>query len=366
MLDALKPLLESGLVNEETRQAIQEAWAGKLQEARDEIRTELREEFAQRYDHDKTVMVEALDQMVTDKLMEEIQQVQAEKLALAEDRVKFQSKMRESSSKFNNFMVSKLAEELGELRKDRKQQTESVSKLETFVMHALAREISEFAKDKREVTESKVRLVAEARKQLTTLKSRFVKESSVKLSKSVAQHLKSELNQLQEDIKIARENSFGRRIFEAFATEFGVTHLNEKAEIRKMHNALEQKAAELAEAKKVAAKATMLVEAKNREVKMITESNDRQKTMEELLGPLNREKAQIMRDLLENVQTTRLKSAYEKYLPAVLAEGFVANDRKTITETRGKVVTGDKSAQVVDDRGSLNNIIEIKRLAGLK
>lgn len=364
MLDALKPLLESGLVNEETRQAIQEAWAGKLQEARDEIRNELREEFAQRYDHDKTVMVEALDRMVTDKLMEEIKQVQAEKLALAEDRVKFQSKMRESASKFNDFMVGKLAEELGDLRKDRKQQNESVAKLETFVMHALAREISEFAKDKRDVMESKVRLVAEARKQLTDLKKRFVKESSEKLSKTVAGHLKSELTQLQEDIKIARENSFGRRIFEAYAAEFGATHLNEKAEVRKIHRALEQKAAELAEAKKDAAKAKALVEAKEREVRIIKESNDRQKTMEELLGPLNREKAQVMRDLLENVQTSRLKSAYEKYLPAVLAESAPAKEKKMIAEARSEV-SGNKSAQVVDDKGSVSNIIEIKRLAGL-
>jgi hypothetical protein len=364
MLDALKPLLESGLVNEETRQAIQEAWSGKLQEAREEIRNELREEFAQRYDHDKTVMVEALDRMVTDKLMEEIKQVQAEKLALAEDRVKFQTKMRESSSKFNDFMVQKLAEELGELRKDRKTQNESVTKLETFVMHALAREITEFAKDKKAVVESKVRLVAEARKQLSTLKKRFVKESSSKLSRAVTGHLNKELTQLQEDIKIARENSFGRRIFEAFATEFGATHLNEKVELKKLMTAVKQKETELSEARAQAQKAKALVESKEREIRVIRESNDRQKSMEELLGPLNKEKAQVMRDLLENVQTSRLKSAFEKYLPAVLAESTPAKEKKMIAESRGEV-TGDKSAKVVDDKGSATNIIEIKRLAGL-
>ena len=38
MFDALKPLLESGIVNEETRVAIAEAWETKLTEAREEIR----------------------------------------------------------------------------------------------------------------------------------------------------------------------------------------------------------------------------------------------------------------------------------------------------------------------------------------
>ena len=170
MLDALKPLLDSDLVNDETRQEISEAWESKLNEAREQVRAELREEFAQRYEHDKSVMVEALDRMVTEGLAVELQQVQAEKSALAEDRVKFQAKMSESATKFNNFMVTKLAEEIGELRKDRKQHNEGMEKLESFVVHALAREIQEFAQDKRDVVETKVRLVREARAQLEALK----------------------------------------------------------------------------------------------------------------------------------------------------------------------------------------------------
>jgi hypothetical protein len=53
--------------------------------------------------------------------------------------------MKESATKFNDFMVSKLAEEIGELRKDRKQHNESLAKLEKFVVQALAEEITEFA-----------------------------------------------------------------------------------------------------------------------------------------------------------------------------------------------------------------------------
>ena len=365
MLDAIKPLLDSNLITEETRQEINEAWEAKLSEAREQARAELREEFAQRYEHDKTVMVEALDRMVTEGLQAELEAVAAEKRQLAEDRVRFQGKMKESATKFNDFMVKKLAEEIGELRKDRKMHNEGLEKLENFVVHALAREIQEFAQDKRDLAETKVRLVREARGKLETLKSRFVKESATKMSRAVSQHLKAELTQLQEDIKIARENNFGRRIFEAYAAEFGATHLNENAEVRKLTSLVQHKDRQLAEAVKLAERAKVVVESKEREMRMIRESNQRQELMAELLAPLNREKAEVMRDLLESVQTARLKNAFEKYLPAVL-EDRSAKAKKVIAESVTEV-TGDKTvpSSHQDDREAKSNVIDLKRLAGL-
>jgi len=361
MLDAIKPLLDSDLINEDTRKEINEAWEAKLSEAREQARAELREEFAQRYEHDKTVMVEALDKMVTEGLAAEIQAVAAEKQALAEDRVKFQRKMGESATKFNNFMVTKLAEEISELRKDRKMHAEGLEKLENFMVHALAREIQEFAADKREVVETKVRLVREARSKLETLKARFIKESAQKMSQAVSHHLKAELTQLSEDIKVARENNFGRKIFEAYAAEFGATHLNEKAEVRKLYAMLESKQQQLAKAVKLGQQAKVVVESKEREIRMIKESNERQSTMEMLLAPLNKEKADVMRNLLESVQTSRLKNAFEKYLPAVLEDRSV-KARKVIAESVTEV-TGDKTVpSQPEDR---SNVIDLKRLAGL-
>jgi hypothetical protein len=364
MLDAIKPLLDSELINEEAQQQISEAWEAKLNEARETVRAELREEFAQRYEHDKTVMVEALDRMVTEGLKVELQQVQAEKAQLAEDRVKFQGKMKESATKFNNFMVTKLAEEISELRKDRKMHSEGIEKLEGFVVHALAREIQEFAQDKQDVVETKVRLVREARKQLETIKAKFVTESAKKISNAVSTHLKAELNQLQEDVKVARENNFGRRIFEAYAAEFGATHLNEKAEVRKLHDMIAQKDNKLAEAIQFAQKAKVLVESKEREIRVIKESNQREAAMEELLAPLNKEKAEVMRNLLESVQTSRLSNAFEKYLPAVLEDRSM-KATKVINESVS-IATGDKSARSQEqDTQSESNVIDLKRLAGL-
>jgi hypothetical protein len=365
MFDVIKPLLDSNLITEETRKELSEAWETKLNEAREQVRAELREEFAQRYEHDKNVMVEALDRMVTEGLTTEVQAVAAEKKALAEDRVRFQVKMKESATRFNQFLVTKLAEEIGELRKDRKMHSEGLNKLENFVMQALAREITEFAQDKREVVETKVRLVREARSKLEALKARFIKESAAKMSQSVSKHLRHELTQLQEDIKIARENNFGRRIFEAYAAEFGATHLNEKAELRRLTQLMSDKDVKLAEAIELSEKAKVLVENKNRELRMIRENNERTQIMTELLSPLNQEKAEVMRGLLESVQTTRLKSAFEKYLPAVL-EDRRATPRKVVAESV-TAVTGNKQTMPVQPEQDTErtNVIELKRLAGL-
>jgi len=364
MLDAIKPLLDSGIINEETQASLTEAWETKLTEARETIRAELREEFAGRYEHDKNVMVEALDKMVTEQLSAELNEFAEEKKALAGDRVKFKTHMIESAGKFNDFLVTKLAEEIKELRSDRKTQTEAVAKLEKFVIHALAEEIKEFDQDKKAVVETKVKLVAEAKQKLAELQGQFVKRSATLVKEAVANNLGSELAQLKEDIQTARENMFGRRLFEAFASEFAVTHLSENKEFAKLKAELETKDQVIAEGQKTIAEKEALVESKNREVKVITESITRKEKLAELFKPLNKEKADVMSSLLEGVQTERLQAAYEKYLPAVLNNSSVKKAEKPVLAESRVEVTGDKSAK--DDADANNNVIEIRRLAGLK
>ncbi len=364
MLDAIKPLLDSGIINEETQNSLNEAWESKLNEARDVIRAELREEFAGRYEHDKNVMVEALDKMVTEQLSAELKEFAEEKQALAEDRVKFKRHMVESAGKFNDFMVTKLAEEIKELREDKKVQTEAIAKLEKFVIHALAEEIKEFDQDKQAVVETKVKLVAEAKSKLAELQAAFVKRSARLVKEAVATNLGSELAQLKEDIQTARENMFGRRLFEAFATEFAGTHLSENKEFAKLQAVIAEKDAIIAESSKAIAEKEALVESKNREVRVITEGIARKEKLDGLLKTLNKEKAEVMSSLLESVQTERLQAAYDKYLPAVLNNTPTAKaDKAMLSESRVEV-TGDKSAKTNEE--SETNVIEIRRLAGLK
>jgi hypothetical protein len=310
-------------------------------------------------------MVEALNKMVTEGLQSEIAEFKEEKAALAEDRVKFVKKMSESGAKFNNFMTAKLAEEIKELRNDRKKQMEGLNSVESFVAKKLATEIREFALDKKDLVDTKVKLVAEAREQLEALKKRFVTESANKVQNHVKTKLSAELTALQEDITKARENAFGRKIFEAFTSEFASTHLNENAEIRKLKAEVAAKETELKESATKAAQLQKLTESKEKEIKVITENNKRGDLLTDLLAPLNEDKRVIMKDLLESVQTSRLESTFEKYLPAVLANKAVEatpSAKKVVTESR-KAVTGDKTVNKTEAQD--DSIVDFKKLAGL-
>jgi hypothetical protein len=366
MLDAIKPLLESGLINEDVGNELNKLWESKLTEARDQVRGELREEFAQRYEHDRSVMVEALDKMLTENLSQEIKEFHEEKKQLVADRVATRVALGEHATKFNDFMVTKLAEEIKELRNDRKAQMENQQRLEKFIVHALAHEIKEFAQDKKAV-EARVKLVAEGREKLEELKAKFIAESARKVGEAVSSQLTGELSQLKEDIKVARENNFGRKLFEAFASEYSVTYLNDKAEARKLMSAIKSKDEALAKAKQIAEQAVQVAEIKDREARIIKESTQREKAMDELLAPLNKEKKEVMKALLESVQTPKLQDAFAKYLPAVLNTGTVkAGAKTTLTESVIKEVTGDKETakkEVEEDNG---HVIDLKRLAGLK
>lgn len=366
MFNAIKPLVDSGIINEDTRTAIQEAWDVQLTEAKEAVRAELREEFARRYEHDKSVMVEALDKLVTESLQVEIAEFSEEKQALAVDRAKFKQHMRESTAKFVTFMSNALAEEIKELRADRKVQNESVTKLAQFVSESLKTEISEFAQDKQAVVETKVRLIAGAKTKLAEMQKAFIARSAKLVQEAVANNLESELTQLREDIQVARENMFGRRLFEAFASEFSVTHLSENKEIAKLQSLVKAKNRQIEESKQSATKAIKLAESKDREIKVLAESVKRKEVLAELLGPLNKEKATVMGDLLESVGTDKLRTAYDKYLPAVLNSSKQAQAPKgSRVLSEGRVeMTGDKTAKAQANQDS-DNVVEIRRLAGL-
>jgi hypothetical protein len=361
MFDALKPLLESGIVNEETRAEIQEAWEAHVTETREEIRSELREEFSRRYEHDKETMVEALDKMVTEGLTKEIEQVAAERKALEEDRVKFNATMSDKTKAFESFMAEQLEAELAELNEDRKAQAETLDKLQKFVVNALAEEISEFHKDKKEVVEAKVKLVAEGKKQIEMLKSKFIDRASKLVKESVTKNLDNELTQLKEDIDSARQNNFGRKIFETFAAEFATSHLNENANIKDLQKQVEEIKSQLAEAQEALEDKSTIVESKDAEIRKIKNRIARDTKLSEMMAPLNKDQKEVMSTLLENVQTDRLETSFNKYLPAVLK-----NDAKTTNKilAETKEVTGNKKETKQDaDEGK---IIEIKRLAGLQ
>ena len=363
MLDALKSLFENNVISEEIKESIETAFEGRINEAREQVAVQLREEFAQKYEHDKNTMIEAVDRMITDQLAGELVEFADDRKQLAEMKVKYAKKMKADGAVMKEFVSRQLAAEVSELHEDQMAMASKFGKLEQFVVEALAQEITEFYKDKQDLAETKVRLVREGREQLKKVKQQFVERAAGMVDKVVSEGLHSELHSLKEDIDAARRNDFGRKLFEAFASEYQTSYLSEKSETAKLLKVIDMKELAIAEAAQAAADAHALLESKQAEIQTLKESQERKKIMNELLAPLNTEQKEIMGELMESVKTTRLNESFEKYLPAVVA-GKAPQKKQALVEA--KEITGNKVSNSNRSSESDSNIVDIRRLAGLK
>ena len=362
MLDALKSLFENNVISEEIKESIESAFAAKINEAKEVAAQQLREEFAQKYEHDKNTMVEAVDRMISEQLAAEIVEFADDRKQLAEMKVKLVQERKKMAGVMKEFVTRQLASEVRELHEDQVAMASKFGKLEQFVVEALAQEITEFMQDKRDLAETKVRLVREGREEIKKVKQQFVQRAAQMVESVVTQNLNSEIHALKEDIEAARRADFGRKLFEAFATEYQASYLNEKSETAKLLKVIDLKDQAMQEAAQAVIKAEQILESKEAQIRTLKESQTRKEIMSELLAPLNSEQREIMKELMETVKTERLNESFEKYLPSVI-NGKAPQKKQALVEA--KEITGNKISNTTNSSGSAD-IYDIRKLAGLK
>lgn len=361
-----KNLSEKLGLNEDSQALIQEAWDNKLSEARDLIAAELREEFAEKFEHDKEIMIESMDKFLEKELRSKLEEIAEEKKALVSERVEYKRKVDEHVKTIDKFVNSILAKEVKELRDDRSTQMENVKQLENFVLQQLTEEIAQVREDKKAIIEQRVKLVNEGKKQLHETKDKFLKGASKIVNEHVDNILRKEITQFKDDIKEARQNDFGRKIFESFAAEYLSSHLNEKSEIKGLQNEVSELKKVLESKESKIQEAQQLVESANKKAFAAKDAMRRDRVMSGLLSPLGKEKGRIMKDLLESVKTDDLQKAYDKYLPSVLNESSKKGsvDNRTVIEESTSIKTGNRAKSVQTDQSD-NEIAQLKKLAGL-
>jgi len=355
MIDAISKLVESGAISEDVKNSIQEAWDNKIKENKEQVGAELREEFAKRYEHDKSNMIEAIDKMMNEKLSEEITKFVEDRKALAQEKIAYKENVGKHSAKLESFILNKLSEELKELHSDRKGVHENFKKMEEFVVGALAKEIKEFHEDKKGVVETKVKLVAEAKKQMAKMKEAFITRSAKVVESAVNKKLAEELKSLKEDITAAREINFGKKIFEAFASEYQNSYLNEKSETSKLMKVVDETTLKLKDAEKVIEEKQAVIESKEAESKRQADLMERKEKMAEMLKPLGKDKSEVMSQLLESVSTAKLEASFNKYLPHVMAD-------KAVTKEGAKILSESGGDRAQREDADLTNI---RKLAGI-
>lgn len=363
-------LSESVGLSEDTRTQIVGLWEAKISEAREEVAATLREEFARKFEHDKGVLVESMDRFLTDKVRVELEEFAEDKRQLVSERIAYKSKMTQHTGLLNKFITESIAKEMKEFHAEKRVMKENFSKLENFLLKQLAEEIQEFRLDKKSLVEQKVKMVTEGKQQLQDTKAQFIKRAARVVESTIEKALRSEISQFKEDIRVARENDFGRKIFESVAAEFMTSYLNEGTEIKKLQRVVESKNSELNRLSTVVKKSQKIVEGLDGKLKATQDLVERQNVMSELLAPLSKGKKEVMKELLESVQTKNLQGAYNKYLPSVLNESVERKSVPTKTRLNESTLseqTGNRAEVArTEDSEDSSDLKKILSLAGIR
>lgn len=364
-----KILSEKLGLDEESKTLVLEEWNNKLLEAREEIAAELREEFAQKFTHDKELIVKSMDKFLSEKITSEMEELAEDKKGLVAERVQYKARIKEHTELLNKFIQRQLVSELKEHRSERVELKKGMEVLENFVLKQLAEELKEFHSDKKALQEQRVILVRKGKKELVEAKNAFIKRAAKVIEENINKTLSSEMAQFKDDIKIARENDFGRQVFESVAATYMSSYLNEGSEVKKLQKKLTEAEGKISKVEDKLVKQTSLTESTNIKLRATKDRLQRSQTLDRLITPLGKEKRAVMTQLLESVQTADLEKAFNKYLPAVLKESGTVTQtsrvKKTLKESKLTERTGDRKSTPVQNADDVTDINELKRLAGI-
>lgn len=401
----LKVLLEKEVLSDETKNALLEAWENKLKITKEEITENLREEFASRYEHDKSQIVEAADKFLTEELQEKVKDLIKEKQDLVKqkkineakfknhleenvknkkyliegaqtfiknelqihlkdlinERNKIENDKKNAIKTFETIAQKQLSGSVKNITEDRNTIKDNLKKVEDFMLRSLAEEISEFRDSKRLLEEDRTNVLRAQNKVILEAKNNFVKRSAALVENVLENAIKVELKQLNEDIIKLKKNAFGMKIFEAFAAEFMASHYNEGDQIIKFKNLANKLSNDLNETKNTLNQKNIQLKETQKQASMDKILKERSDIMNNLLAPLPKDKKQIMERLLETVPNDKLRDSHRKYLPMVINEK-VQLKIPVITEKLTEQ-TGDRKNLITVENNTAE-IIELRRLTG--
>lgn len=234
---------------------------------------------------------------------------------------------------------------------------ELIAKVDTFVAEALSNELVELKGDIDRFRD----LEAEYAEKLVEEKHKLAEEVATELDGLVDKidqffemRLAAEMEELKEDLAVVKQNEFGRKIFEAFASTFGESYVDEDA----VQSKLTVAESKLADAQ------VALADREEKLNKMVREAK-----MEQVLSPLTGKKREQMAMVLRSIETSRLEESYKFFIGRVLKEDVAPASVVTeaVSTSKTTVVTGERAATIVESQGAkTNDLANLRRLAGIK
>jgi hypothetical protein len=235
-----------------------------------------------------------------------------------------------------------------------------IENVESFVAKKLEEEVAELKADIdrfRDLEAEYAEKIVEEKHSMAEVLAEEHEQLIDKMDAFFELRLQEEFTELREDLEVVKQNEFGRRIFEAFATEFNKSYVDEDSIQSKLAAAV----AKLGDAEKTIGK---LEEA---QAKMVREAK-----LEKILAPLTGKKREQMQFVLASVETARLEEAYNHFIGRVLKEEATppaaaqpgSDGKQALSES--VVVTGDESPEAPAKQAAAGDkYSQLRKLAGM-
>lgn len=232
-----------------------------------------------------------------------------------------------------------------------------ITKLDGFLGESLEKELSELKSDVERFRDHEVaqaQKIVEMRKEMATTLAEEMDQLVSKLDAFLEQRLQAEIDELREDIELARQNEVGNKMFEAFRATYESSFVDSDSVQAKLN---------IAESK--------LAKAKQEAIRLRTEKEAmiRESKMQDVLRPLSGSAREQMALILKSVPTEELTESYKRFIGRVLREG-TDTTQKPITESArpAEVKTGDTQAQPEQPKPAAQldeSILAMQRMAGI-
>lgn len=306
MSKTIEDILKDLPLDEAVKKKLTASWDLALNEAKVAQESEVRGEYEARYETDLSKIHEAFKIYLEQRLQPHVKELQEGVEAVDGLKTKYAQKMSQVKEAARAYVTKRLGA------------------IEAVVEARIRSELSELHEDVVANRRAVLQTITEKKNELEAEKIKFRAKAAAVLENIINVKVPKQLEPLREDIMAARQDNFGREIFEAFQTLFRRQFFNTSSEFSKLsasNKSLKEEAARIKQKAALSIKESNdKAAAANTAYTKLKEAITRRETMTRLLSPLKGAAREQMKTLLEATKTDKLDATFRKALPQLVRE----------------------------------------------
>lgn len=370
-----------GIKDEEAKRLFESFMNSKVEEIRNQARAEAYDTVKKQFEADKKALVEATEKMINESVSNGQKKMDIQRKALIQEKLKLQEarnsvnkhiadekmSLKESNNKKLDATIAKMVEakdaeikslrekvakfvnecakaEVLKTRGKQRQMNESINEMQKFVQEQVMQRAREHREEMKSIDKLKHDLVVEHQAKLKNAVSKQLVEMVEKVNGFVNDIVKKEVSTYRKEIKESKQNQFGKKIFEAFAAEYGKNYFKENKMANDMIKVARKKTNQL---NKMVESANEKIKSQEAEIKALRSAKDtaiREKIINEAANALPASKRDTLKMMVKGVSTEQLQDKVNSYVSIIMNE----NSHSVInTKRNGKMLNESNKVRVV-------------------